>query len=61
MGRMGRWMAVGALAALPAHAGDDATTRRVTESIDARNARYAEVAHAIWGHAELGYLEEQST
>ena len=33
----------------------------VVAAIDARADEFAEVAHAIWEYAELGYLEEQSS
>ena len=50
-----------ALAAPPARTTDDATATRLAQSIEARQARYGEVARTIWGHAELGYLEEKSS
>lgn len=35
--------------------------QKVIQSLDAQKESYAEIAHKIWEHAELGYLEEKST
>jgi aminobenzoyl-glutamate utilization protein B len=40
---------------------DDATGQRLMQAIDARGARYADVAKQIWGFAELGYQEVKSS
>ena len=61
MHRAGTLLGVFALAAAPAWPTDEATTARLTGAIEARAARDAEVAREIWGHAELGYLEEKSS
>lgn len=54
---------VGCLAALGAWAPalDDVTGQRLMQAIDARGARYADVAKQIWGFAELGYQEVKSS
>jgi hypothetical protein len=41
------------LTALPAAAQDAKT--QIAASIDAKAAEYANVAHTIWGFAEVGY------
>ena len=54
-------LSVAVLAGSAASGLDDAGAERLTRAIDARQARYAEVAGQIWGFAELGYLEEKSS
>src|SRR6185503_10543711 len=61
MGRVGPLVIVIALTAAAARPADDATAQRLNERIDARQARDGEIARAIWGFAELGYLEEKSS
>ena len=48
------------LLALLFHAGP-ARAEDVVAAIDARKEEFAVVAHEIWQHAELGYLEERSS
>ncbi|MEZ5289214.1 MAG: amidohydrolase [Vicinamibacterales bacterium] len=56
------WVAVVVCAGLvtPVH-GQDAERQVVLASIDAGAARYGEVALKIWGFAEVGYQEQQSS
>jgi aminobenzoyl-glutamate utilization protein B len=61
MGRVGPLVIVIALAAAAARPADEGTVRRLGDTIDARQARDGEIARAIWGFAELGYLEEKSS
>ncbi|HWF87126.1 MAG TPA: amidohydrolase [Vicinamibacterales bacterium] len=48
-----------ALAFTALHAQQSATS--VLANIDAKRAHYADVAHQIWGFAELGYQEQKSS
>jgi aminobenzoyl-glutamate utilization protein B len=56
---------MGVCLAVGGHSGafglDEVTGQRLRQAIDARQARYADVARQIWGFAELGYLEEKSS
>jgi aminobenzoyl-glutamate utilization protein B len=54
-------VAVALAAPQAASALDDAFARRLVQSIEARGPRHAQVAHDIWGFAELGYLETRSS
>ncbi len=54
-----RWFHLGAL--LCGFAVDALAAHPVLDSIDARAARYAQVAEDIWGYAELGYRETRSS
>ncbi len=38
-----------------------ADQQKIIENLDKKADSYAEIAHQIWGWAEMGYLEEKSS